>query len=457
MNSLRAVRSVLVALLFGALVGACKLARSAAEAPGKLASAAWGSDAKPPPDPWAMTQWMMGFADAASSEVEGATQEFAERVDADEARIQALEARIEYTTLFLQLATSPQPYDGFFSVLLALSVLRANHEPRWQRDWGEAGRPLSEAVERLEGLAWGKAEQILDEDRLVEVRRLIAEWLETNPDAHATTLPHFQEIFPARKGAEQGHQGFMGELTGLLTFDPLAGLEPAARQVELTRQFAERMFFHLQRAPRLLEAQAELLTLRASKSSEGRSLLEDAERLSRAAESFAGTADVLPEELGAELTRQREGLVRDLETAKDPALELLGSTRTTLEALRETSLALVDALHAFDALMERFERPEAPPPVVEEPPGKPFDIAEYGLAAEKIGIAAHELTAAIATLDGSLPALEGTLSTAASRAQDTLDHAYRRALQLLILALGGGLLVWLAATWIRDRRRALAR
>ncbi len=457
---MQAARSVFAVLLFGGLVSACRLARTAAEAPGRLASAGSGGDKDAKLDPWAMSQWMMGFADTASSEIEGATQEFAERVGDDEARVQALEWQIEYTTLAIQLATSPQPYDGFFSALLALSVLRSIDEPRWQADWGDASRPLSEALERLESLAWGKAEQILDEGQLSEIRRIIEQWLQTNPDTHATTLPQFQEIFARGQGAEQGGEqdgGFMGELTGLLSIDPLASLEPAARQVELARQFAERMFFHLQRAPKLLEAQAELLALRASSSSEARSLLDDAERVSRAAESFAGTADTLPEDLGAELTRQREGLVRDLETAKDPALELLGSTRTTLEAARETSIALADAVRAFDTLMGRFERPEEPPPAVEEPPGKPFDIAEYGAAAEKIGAAAHELTAAIATLDGSLPALEGTLSTAALRAQDTLDRAYRRALQLLIVALGGGLLVWLAATWVRDRRRTIAR
>ena len=60
------------------------------------------------------------------------------------------------------------------------------------------------------------------------------------------------------------------------------------------------------------------------------------------------------------------------------------------------------------------------------------------------------------TLDGTIPALENTLSSAALRAQDTVDRAYRRALQLLIAALVGGLLVWLAATWVRGRR-ALAR
>lgn len=456
---MRFLRSLLFVLLSGALCGACRLAQSAVEAPGKLASAAMGGedDERPPYDPWDMTQWMMGFADTASAEIEGSTQEFAKAAGTDEALIKALEWRIEYTTVGIQLATAPQPYDGFLRVLLALTVLRANDEAIWQKEWGEAARPISAAVGRLEDLAWGKAAKVFEGKQLKEIRRVIDEWIAANPDARASALPNLHEVFTRAEEEGEAHPGFIGELTGMLTLDPLAGLEPAARQVELTRQFAERTFFHLQRMPRLLEAQAQLLALRATTRPESRGFLEDLQRVSLAAESIAGTAGTLPAEVSAELTAQREGLVRDLETAKDPALELLESARATLESTRETSLALAEALRAFDTMMARFDRPDEAPRPADEPPGKPFDITEYGTTAEKIGQAAHELTAAIATLDDSLPALEGTIDSAALRAQATVDRAYRRALQLLVVALVGGLAVWLAAGWVRDRRRPVAR
>jgi hypothetical protein len=456
---MRFLRSFFVLLLAGALP-ACRLAQSAVEAPGKLASAALGGEEaeKARYDPWAMSQWMMGFADTASAEIEASTQEFAQAAGTDEARIKALEWRLEYTTVVIQLATAPQAYDSFLRVLLALTVLRANDEAIWNAQWGEQASPLNAAVARLESLAWGKAAKVFDEQQLTEIRSVIDEWLAQNPDARASALPHLHEVFNrAAGGGEEGQTGFIGELTGMLTIDPLAGLEPAAREVELTRQFAERTFFHLQRMPRLLEAQAELLALRATTRPESRGLLEDFERVSLAAESLAGTAGTLPAEVSAELTRQREGLVRDLETAVDPALELLGGARATLEATRETSLALTEALRAFDTMMARFDRPDEPPAAVEEPRGRPFDITEYGDTAEKIGLAAHELSAAIATLDGTIPKLESTLDSAALRAQATVDQAYRRALQLLVVALLGSLAVWLAAGWVRDRRRTPAR
>ena len=228
-------------LLLGASVGSCRLAKATVEAPGKLASAAMGNekDERPPLDPWAMSQWLMGFADTASAEIENATREFARTADTDEARMKALEWRIEYTTLAIQLATAPQPYDSFFRVLLALAVQHANHDTRLLAEWGEASQPIGDAVGRLEGIAWGKAEEILDKDQLTKVRRVIDHWLEANPDASPTALPQLDEVFAGEAGGEE-EQGFMGGVTGLLTIDPLAGLEPAARQVELSRQFAER-------------------------------------------------------------------------------------------------------------------------------------------------------------------------------------------------------------------------
>lgn len=437
--------------------GACRLAQSAVDAPGKLAAAAMGKGEEARPDPWTITQWMMGFADAASRNIEGATEEFAALAGTDEARIQALEWRIEYVSLALQLATASQPYDGLFGSLLLLRVLRADGEAHRAR-WGEATKPLEDALERLDQMAWAYAGGILSEPEVAEIRGLIDAWHQANPDAHATTLPQFRQIADKQAPGESS-----GGLSHLLGLDPLAGLEPAARSVELARQLAERMLFFVARAPRLVEAQVELLSLRLAHMPEVRSVLDDSQRFSTAATSLAATAETLPRTVGEELTAQRAGLVADLDAAREPAVEILDAARSTLEAARETSLALAEATRALDAFVGRFQDAGEPVPAAEPapgeapPPGKPFDIADYGLAAEKIGVAARELTAAITALDGSLPALERTLGAAVADAQATVDLGYRRALQLLLVALAGALAVWTIGAWISGRRAKLAR
>ena len=86
-------------------------------------------------------------------------------------------------------------------------------------------------------------------------------------------------------------------------------------------------------------------------------------------------------------------------------------------------------------------------------PARPFDITEYGAAAERIGAAVHELNATIATLDRNLPEVQRVLEEAAARGERTIDHAYRRVMELILLALGGAAAAVLLVRWISGRAR----
>jgi hypothetical protein len=96
--------------------------------------------------------------------------------------------------------------------------------------------------------------------------------------------------------------------------------------------------------------------------------------------------------------------------------------------------------------------PEAPDG--ESAGGGGFDIAEYGMAAERIGVAARELGAAIASLDRSLPQVQRVLEEAAARGDRSIDHASWRAFQLLAAALAGTTLAVLLVRRITLRWRA---
>jgi hypothetical protein len=245
------------------------------------------------------------------------------------------------------------------------------------------------------------------------------------------------------------------------------------REVEQTRQLAERVFYFLQRMPELLSARVELLVMRSSQTPEMLATLASLQRASEAAASIAATAEALPAtfavereatlaQVSSELTAQRAGLVHDLETTREPVTELLEGTRRTAEASRAMSDSLAETLRVLDAFVGRFDRagegPEGPPA-----PGaatgdatgavapKPFDVTEYGAAAERIGVAARELGATITTLDRSLPEVQRVLEEAAARAERSVDHAFVRALQLLAAALAGAAVTVLVVRRISGR------
>ena len=85
-----------------------------------------------------------------------------------------------------------------------------------------------------------------------------------------------------------------GNLFGLIGLDPLAGLDPAVRQIEQTRLLAERMIYYMQRVPYVVSLQVDRMTSDLLYRPEVRELLADTDRVSLSVERFAGVAEDLP-------------------------------------------------------------------------------------------------------------------------------------------------------------------
>jgi ABC-type transporter Mla subunit MlaD len=336
---------------------------------------------------------------------------------------------------------------------------------------------MLDALVRLEEGAWGAAKEGLTDPQLAEVHKVIDGWLagdEASRVTDITRLPGFVDITSAQSSTGNLFSG----ITDLVRVDPLSGLDPAVREVAQVRQLGERAFYYLQHVPELMSTRVELMALRSSQSPEVAGTLASVERVSEAAASLAATAEALPAQVSAEreaalaqvsaeLTAQREGLVRDLETAREPLGELLVNTRGTVEATRALSESLTETLRVLDAFVGRFAKKEGEQPAgapagiapaaaetASTPPGRPFDITEYGAAAEQIGAAVRDLGTTIATLDKSLPQVQQALAEAAAQGERSVDHVFESAYRLLAAALAGSALTVLLVRWISSRTRA---
>lgn len=457
-------------LLLAATASGCNLVRSTVEAPGRLASAAMKPATEPAPAPPEVVQArLMRYADLFAVEIEQASETFALGAGTPEAHIQALTWRIDYSNLLWRLASGPQAYASLFDSLIAVSLVRNTHETRWRETWVEFDEPMITALVSLEQRLWTLAGEVLPPKFLSETKKVVTTWLETEPGrrmSEVANLPSFTDL--AGSGPTKG--GLVNDLSNLVRVDPLAGLEPAVREIQQVRQMAERTVYYVQRQPEILSARLELLTLRASRTSEARATLESVERVSQAAASLAATAEALPAslatereaaltQLSSELTAQREGLVADLEGSRATLVQLMEELRGTTDSGRAMATALTGTIEALDRFLARFDSPEeeaaetaaAPAPAADAPAARPFDVNEYGLAAERIGQAAHELAAAVATLDRSLPQVQQVLEAAATRTEQSLDHVWRRALQLVGATLLGVLALVLVLRRTRPR------
>ncbi|MBK7875202.1 MAG: hypothetical protein IPJ77_05550 [Planctomycetes bacterium] len=345
---------LLAAVSFLATLPACKLVSGAVNAPGKLADNLLGAGgaARAEVQLGEVQTDLMRFADTFATSINQASTDFAERVGTPEARIQALSWSIGQSSSAYTIASGSNPRLAVLDMIVLVTLGRMTHEEYWlPKVWGESDRPMLVAFTQLEAKLWEFAETVLQPAQRDAVRETLREWREQNPDMGLTAfvrLPMFEEILRARGASDPAHGGLFGDL---LTVDPLAGLEPAVREIERTRLFAERSMFYVQRAPLLLSNQVELLSLRLLRIPEVQSALRDSQRISEAAASLADTAAKLPEsvrvereaavkQISDELVFQRQGLVADLQSAEGPSAKLLGEARATLEAGTRMSTAL---------------------------------------------------------------------------------------------------------------------
>jgi hypothetical protein len=263
-------------------------------------------------------------------------------------------------------------------------------------------------------------------------------------------------------------------LLGVVGLDPLAGLEPTAREIERSREVAERALFFIERAPRLMTLEIEMGLLRARGSEEVRLALSDLDRVTATLESFAVTAANLTADISKEreaavhqvsevLAQQRAGLLNDLTTASAPLGSMLQQTQGALAAGERMSAELTGTVHAVDAFVGKLAGPPktaaeaaaAPPPPAEPaPPAKPFDINEYGAAVERVGVTANQLTALINTLDQRLPEVQRVLDETTARGERAITHATTQLLIAGLILIAATAVAVLLVRYFGARRRA---
>jgi len=247
----------------------------------------------------------------------------------------------------------------------------------------QAGNVL--AVHReLENAAWELAAGILTPTQQSDLRRVLAEWREKHPDSEIAPFVRFQEFVSEVPTAGGKSKVTMpSSLMGFVGLDPMAGLDPAVRQVEQSRLLAERALYYAQRLPIIFDLQLDRSVNRLAAGPESQKLQQQTASLADSAARFATVAEALPGTISAE----REAFIRQLnETLNMQAATLrplLVEMRGTLEAGSAAAASVDQATRSIDALVARFQKKPGEPDT-----GKPFDVNEYTQAAAEIARAA---------------------------------------------------------------------
>lgn len=430
---------------------------------------------------------VMDFADEMTLRLAEAIDEIENKSTRFESR--TIAHRLKYTVAHgaTIIASAQNPrialVDMYVMITLQRTLLENKVIPQYYGD--EANKLLSIFVSSEQEIR-GLAAKALTTEQLAEIDRLVAVWLESNPDRIYASYVRFSEFSGARLVTTgQTEKGKASNVLGFLFIDPLAGLDPTTREIEQVRLFAERAFFYMQRVPMLISWQAELLYIDTVGEPETRKILANTDSLTKSVEQItaeitelrAQFPEIVSRERGAildqveimvneqrrlaieqalaGLSAEREALIHQLAAEE----EKLGSVITELRMTVESTTALSDSVRSTTeqfaelATLLRLDEPK-------DPDAEQTNIKDFTQALRETTAAASELvklsesikgTTAPDVLEERLAMIEQRLVNAEQSANRLIDRAFRMAMTLVGVLIVGLVIVVVLSAWLKGR------
>jgi hypothetical protein len=345
--------------------------------------------------------------------------------------LQARIAREEFSqaTAAFQIAAGTNPVANVVDMVTLVSLTRRIVEYNWVPRYGKPANALLHTYRSLEKQAWHLADDFATEEEKADFDRQLQAWYEENPRLESAAYIRFTDVASMSLGKRE--KGVSAGLLGIVGLDPMAGVDPAIREVEQSRILAERALYYAQRVPVLIDLQLRQTLARAGNSDYARETLQTIEQVGRLSESLASFTADLP----GIVAREREAAVSQFMTElQSQQREMLGLTQELRGALDSGTLTAqsLDALvNSVDKLMKRFEPdPNAPRPTE---PARPFDINEYSRTIAELAVTAREFQVLVQNVDALTPNVLDRVDLLAGRAQGLVDYAFWRVLVLVLV------------------------
>ncbi len=440
---------LLLALALG--VSACSLLKNTLELPEKGIRSMFSlNQQNDVPDPVELQSQLLRFADNYVDAINIASRRLQQENGPPAARRTLLRRRIATTNDVLAIATAANTYANLLDMTILVSLNRMDVDDFWIQRYGESAKPLLLASQEAEKEIWRIAATTLRPEQIRELRTAIQSWHEQHPNVRSPSdlgsMGFASEIAPINRSSQQG---ITSSVFNLLTIDPLAGLDPATRELANTRLFAERGLFLARHMPTLIRWETELLIIQTAEMPQMEKLLTNTTQLSESADRFSQTVERLP----GLISDERQQIIQALNEQQPGLTSLAAQIEKALDSGKQMSNASTSTLKSFQDVVRQLEASPS------NPNAEPFRINDYTAAATQIKATAQDLVKLLQTFDQTLaPGKFEELSTrldaltrqAQARGEELVDYTFRQTLFLGLILIGsacGMVLISAMAFW----------
>lgn len=343
-------------------------------------------------------------------------------------------ARTDTALGALSNAVNPYPFAGMMDMVVLITLTRQSVQlPECRRILGEADAAEIEVILRAQELtAWNLATRFLTPTQVTELRELITAWRAENPNQIYVSHVRLVDFVGSTGGANAAGRP-PTSIFRLLFIDPLAGMDPAVRELENSRDVAERMFFYIQRVQTIVFWEFEALafrTLNSPRITEALAAFEtftaNTSRFTDATSDFAKSithfADNIP--------RERENAINQL--AKVVASERQAILDATTKNLTAERIATIEQLNRAVTSERQAALEDVATRLTAERTAALEDISTR-LNAERIATTQQVQ----ALLESAKKDLQAATETSL---RSSIDHLFYRLLLLALITIGAAFL-----------------
>jgi len=318
----------------------------------------------------ALRRDLMNFADRFASSMVAAYDEIAGKTPRADLKRLILERKLNSVASAYMNAAEPNAIVGLLDMLVMARLLREVSEEAWFSEmFGEHAPGIVIKLRVQEEDIWNLALRYVTEAQLEELRDVIDKWRQAHPAERYVSMVRVSDFPQAQSSSAGGKGPGKSSVFGLLFLDPLAGIDPAMREMARSRELAERALFYVQRMPMLVAWRIEALSEQSLHGPEIQQFLKVTSEFAAIAARFTKNAEAVTELVGKfprQISEERERAVEHVakktteertavvkQVAQAIAVERDAAIRQTGDAVaKERDAALKQVANAVSAERE---------------------------------------------------------------------------------------------------------
>ncbi len=329
-------------------------------------------------------------------------------------------------------AGDPNPLIGMLNTAVIISFGKMVYEQNWYKKYGKQMEIVVSGFRKLDEEIWRIVSQVLTPEQQKELRNMILELRRAFPDLVDFTQLRFNDFESLRKESALKSKVKSGGI--------FAPVSEATRQIEETRQLAERALFLATRLPLTAGVFMDAWLSQWLANPDMKDLTTDLKKISTSVHELTSIVEDLPDQVQQvgittvnrvmdRIAEERGNLIRDLGAEQERLSGLLTQFRETVNA----GEALITSV---DGLAERVGlSPENPLTV---------DVDVYRKTVEELRGAATELTALVVALDELaaspeiqtwLPFMKNGIEQLTGESKKIINHVFLMSSLAIILSM----------------------